>query len=143
MAWGKERNAESQAELEARPEVKELHPRLLDIYNSRERIPSVARRGEWLYNFWQDAANPRGLWRRTTMAEYRMKDPAWEVVLDIGKLSAAESQQWVFKGARCLFPDYKRCLVSLSRGGADAVTEREFDIPAGEFVKDGFVLEES
>ena len=64
MAWVKERNAESVPELESKPEFKELHPRLVDIYNSRERIPVVQKRGPWLYNFWQDAAHPRGLWRR-------------------------------------------------------------------------------
>jgi prolyl oligopeptidase len=143
MAWVKERDAESVAELESRPEFKELHPRLLAIYNSRERIPSVQKRGEWLYNFWQDAANPRGLWRRTTLAEFRKKEPSWETVLDIGKLSAAENEQWVFKGASCLYPDYKHCLISLSRGGADAVVVRELDATTRQFVKDGFVLPES
>ena len=143
MAWVKERDAESVTELESKPEFKELHPRLLAIYNSRERIPSVQKRGEWLYNFWQDAANPRGLWRRTSLAEFRKKDPSWETVLDIGKLSAAENEQWVFKGASCLYPDYRRCLISLSRGGADAVVVREFDTTKQRFVKDGFVLPES
>jgi prolyl oligopeptidase len=143
MAWVKERDAESVAELESRPEFKDLHSRLLAIYNSRERIPSVQKRGEWLYNFWQDAANPRGLWRRTTMAEFRKKEPSWETMLDIGKLSADENEQWVFKGASCLYPDYKRCLVSLSRGGGDAVVVREFDTTTRRFLKDGFVLPES
>jgi prolyl oligopeptidase len=140
MAWVKERNAESVPELESRPEFKELHPRLLGIYNSRERIPAVKKRGDWLYNFWQDAAHPRGLWRRATMAEFRKKDPVWDTVLDIDRLSALENEQWVFKGANCLYPDYKHCLVSLSRGGADAKVVREFDMATRQFVKDGFVL---
>ena len=38
---------------------------------ARDRIPMVARRGEWLYNLWQDADHKRGLWRRTSLAEYR------------------------------------------------------------------------
>ncbi len=143
MEWVKGENAKSTGELEARPEFKALHERLLSIYNSRERIPSATKRGEWLYNFWQDEANPRGLWRRTTMAEYRKKDPAWEILLDVGKLGAAENVNWVYKGAQCLYPDYRRCLVSLSRGGADAVEIREFDVEAKEFVKGGFVLPES
>ncbi len=143
MAWVRERNAESVAELEARPEFKAIHERLLAIYNSRERIPGAQKRGQWLYNFWQDAANPRGLWRRTTMEEYRKKDPAWEPVLDIGKLGTDENEKWVFKGASCLYPDYRRCLVSLSRGGADADEIREFDTVAREFVKGGFMLKES
>jgi prolyl oligopeptidase len=143
MEWVAKENARSKAELEARPEFKPLHERLLAIYNSRERIPMVQKRGPWLYNFWQDERSPRGLWRRTTMEEYRKKDPAWETVLDVGKVGADENVNWVFKGADCLYPDYQRCLVSLSRGGADAVEVREFDVEKKEFVKGGFVLPES
>ena len=143
MAWVKEQNAQSVKELEARPEFKGLHEKLVAIYNSRERIPAASKRGKYLYNFWQDAENPRGVWRRTSMEEYRKKDPAWETVLDVGKLSADESEKWVFKGANCLFPDYTRCLVTLSRGGADAAEIREFDMVKKEFVKDGFMLKES
>ena len=143
MAWVKEQNAKSVPELEGKPEFKAIHERLLSIYNSRERIPAVAKRGKWLYNFWQDAQNPRGIWRRTTLDEYRKKDPAWETVLDIGKLGADENEKWVWKGADCLYPDYARCLVSLSRGGADAVEIREFDTVRKEFVKGGFLLPES
>jgi prolyl oligopeptidase len=143
MEWVKERNAESRKQLESKPEFKALHDRLLSVYNSRERIPAVQKRGEWLYNFWQDAGNPRGVWRRTTLDEYRKKEPRWEVVLDLGKLSADEKEQWAFKGAACLYPDYKRCLISLSRGGADAVSVREFDTTTKQFVKDGFATPES
>jgi hypothetical protein len=143
MAWVKEQNAVSVKELEARPEFKQMHERLVAIYNSRERIPNVQKRGNYLYNFWQDADNPRGVWRRTSMEEYRKKDPRWETVLDIGKLSADENEKWVFKGANCLYPDYTRCLVTISRGGADAAEIREFDTVTKQFVKDGFVLKES
>ena len=143
MAWVKERNAEAVPKLEAEPGFKPMHERLLSIYNSRERIPAVAMYGGRLYNFWQDAGNPRGVWRRTTPEEFRKAEPAWEMVLDIGKLSDADKERWVFKGAECLFPDYKRCLILLSRGGADATVIREFDLERKEFVADGFTLPES
>jgi prolyl oligopeptidase len=143
MAWVREQNGISQPQLEATPGFKELHDRLLAIYNSKERIPGVQKRGKWLYNFWQDEHHPRGIWRRTTLEEYRKPEPQWETVLDIGKLSDAENQKWVWKGATCLYPDYRRCLVSLSRGGADAVEVREFDTVAKQFVKGGFVSPES
>jgi len=143
MAWVREQNGISQPQLEATPGFKELHDRLLAIYNSKERIPGVQKRGKWLYNFWQDEHHPRGIWRRTTLEEYRKPEPRWETVLDIGKLSDAENQKWVWKGATCLYPDYRRCLVSLSRGGADAVEVREFDTVAKQFVKGGFVSPES
>jgi prolyl oligopeptidase len=143
IAWVKEQNAKSVPELEGRPEFKAIHERLLSIYNSRERIPGVVKLGKSLYNFWQDAQNPRGVWRRTTLEEYRKKEPAWETVLDVGKLGADENEKWVWKGATCLYPDYARCLVTLSRGGADASEIREFDTVRKEFVKGGFVLPES
>ena len=143
MAWVKEQNAPTQKAIESSPGFKALHERFLAIYNSRERIPSVTKRGAWLYNFWQDEANPRGVWRRTTLAEYRKKDPAWETVLDLGKLSADEHEQWVFKGATFLYPKYERALVSISRGGADAVEVREFDVVAKDWVQGGFRTTES
>ncbi len=154
IAWAKERNAKSQAFLEAREGFKPLHERLLAIYNSRERIPVEPNRretrsphphlrGGYYYVFYQDAASPRGVWRRATPAEFRKKDPAWEVVLDLGKLSEQEKEKWVFKGAQCLAPRQERCMLLLSRAGADAVVAREFDIPSKSFEKDGFVSDES
>ncbi|HEX4332366.1 MAG TPA: prolyl oligopeptidase family serine peptidase [Usitatibacter sp.] len=143
LAWVKEQDAHSKAEIEARPEFKAIHERLLAIYNSRDRIPFATQRGGWLYNFWQDEKNPRGLWRRTTMDEYRKAEPKWETVLDIDALDKAENTNWVYKGSNCLYPDYDRCLVSLSHGGADAVEVREFDMKTKSFVKDGFLLPES
>jgi prolyl oligopeptidase len=143
IAWVKAQNAVTQPAIESSPGFKALHERLLAVYNSRERIPYARKLGPHFYNFWQDEKNPRGVWRRTTLAEYRKKDPAWEAVLDLGKLSADEGEQWVFKGATCLPPEYRRCLVSLSRGGADAVEVREFDLVERGFVKGGFFAGES
>jgi prolyl oligopeptidase len=143
LAWVRERNAEAVPKLEGQPGFKAAHERLLSIYNSRSRIPAVAMYGGRLYNFWQDAAHPRGIWRRTTLEEFRKPEPAWETVLDVGKLSDADKERWVFKGAECLYPDYKRCMVSLSRGGADATVVREFDLERKAFVPGGFELPES
>jgi prolyl oligopeptidase len=143
LAWVKEQDAASRAVLESKPEFKPIHERLLAIYNSHDRIPAVVKRGKWLYNFWQDDKSPRGVWRRTTMAEYRKPEPAWETVIDLDRLSADEHVLWVWKGATCLYPRYSRCLVSLSRGGADAVEVREFDTVEKRWVKGGFVSPES
>ena len=143
LAWVEQQNAPTQKALESSPGFKELHQRLLAIYNSRERIPGATKQGAWLYNFWQDEANPRGVMRRATLDEYRKPEPKWETVLDLGRLSTLENEKWVYKGWTCLYPDYKRCLVSLSRAGADAVEVREFDVERREFVKDGFRTAES
>ncbi len=143
LAWVKEQNAKSQPAIESDPGFKPLLEKLTEVATSRERIPGIVKRGPWLYNFWQDAANPRGLWRRTTLAEYRKADTKWETVLDLDQLSAAEKEQWAWKGAEFLFPKYERCLVSLSRGGGDAVEIREFDLVQKAFVDGGFRLAES
>jgi prolyl oligopeptidase len=143
MAWVTEQNARSRPEIEKERGFSPLLNRFTEIATSRERIPAISKLGPFVYNFWQDAANPRGLWRRTTLAEYRKAQPAWEAVLDLDKLSAAENEQWAWKGASCLYPKYERCLLSISRGGSDAVEVREFDLGKKAFVADGFRLPES
>jgi Serine proteases of the peptidase family S9A len=40
----------------------------------------------------------------------------------------------VFQGIDCQYPQIQRCFVSLSRGGADAVEVREFDLTPKDFV---------
>ncbi len=143
LAWAREQNAVTQRELEASPDFKAIHDRLLSIYDSNARIPAVAKRGEFFYNFWRDAQHVRGLWRRTTLAEYRKENPAWETVLDLDALAAAEKENWVWKGSDFLRPTYDRALLSLSRGGGDAVVIREFDVTMKAFVPGGFTVPEA
>jgi prolyl oligopeptidase len=143
LGWVRERNALSQKELTARPEYAPIRAQLLEVLNASDRIPNVTRRGDWLYNFWQDESHKRGLWRRTTMAEYRKTEPAWETVLDLDALGKAEGENWVWGGATCLGPSYRKCLMSLSRGGADAKVVREFDTVTKRFVAGGFTLPEA
>ena len=143
LAWVRERNAAARRRLEAWPAFDATRARIREILDSRERIPAVTRRGGHLYNLWQDAANPRGLWRRTTLAEYRKAEPAWELLLDLDALGQAEGENWTWGGAECLGPAYARCLVSLSRGGADATVVREFDLATRRFVEGGFTLPEA
>jgi prolyl oligopeptidase len=143
LTWVRGQNAISQKELEASPDFKPIFDRLLAIYDSTERIPYVAKHGDYYYNFWRDAQHVRGIWRRCSPEEYRKKDPSWEPVLDLDALAAVEKDNWVWKGAQVRYPDYTRCLVSLSRGGGDAVVIREFDLVAKAFVKEGFALPEA
>ena len=143
LDWVRAHNAISQKELESAPGFNALRERLLAILNSKARIPAVAKRGEYFYNLWQDASHVRGLWRRTSLAEFRKAEPAWETVLDLDALSAAEKENWVWKGSSFLYPTYDRCLLELSRGGGDAVVIREFDVTTKAFVPDGFILPES
>ena len=138
LAWVRERNAATEAALAATPEFRRLEGEIREILDSDARIPGVTKIGAHYYNFWRDARHERGLWRRTTLAEYRKAQPAWETVLDLDALNAAEKENWVWHGADCLAPDYTRCLVALSRGGADADVTREFDLVTKSWVQDGF-----
>lgn len=143
LEWVKARNALSVKRMESEPSFQELRSDLLDILDSSARIPFVTKRGEYYYNFWRDKTNERGLWRRTTLEEYKKSEPQWEVILDLDALGKSEGENWVWKGAALLRPDYNRALITLSRGGADANVTREFDLPSKTFVKDGFRLPES
>ncbi|TCK22699.1 prolyl oligopeptidase family serine peptidase [Pseudonocardia endophytica] len=143
LAWVRERNDESLPSLTGHAEFAEVRDGLRAVLDSTDRIPYVRRRGELLYNYWQDADHPKGLWRRTTLDSYRTAAPDWEILIDLDALAAAEDENWVWAGGAVLFPDYERALVQLSRGGADATVVREFDLPTKEFVTDGFVLPEA
>jgi len=143
LKWAKERSARDTAELEAVEVYGEIHEKLLEIYNSSDRIPSVAILGAWLYNYWRDAEHVRGIWRRTFLDEYIKDEPSWEIVLDLDKLAQAEDENWVWKGSDCLPPEYRHCMITLSRGGSDAAVRREFDAVAKAFVEDGFFVPEA
>ncbi len=143
LAWVRQHNEISQRELEASPDFKPIYDRLLAINESNARIPYVTKAGDFYYNFWRDAQHVRGLWRRTTLAEYRRDQPAWETVLDLDALATAEKENWVWKNAEWLRPAGERALLSLSRGGGDAVVVREFDLSTKTFVTDGFNLPEA
>jgi len=143
LAWVKERSTADTAELEAVPEFVPTHEKLLEIYNSSDRIPYPRVRGVWLYNFWQDKDHVRGIWRRTVLNEYVTDTPEWETVIDVDALATAEDENWVWKGATGLAPDYQHFLISLSRGGGDATVTREFDGATKAFVTDGFNVPEA
>jgi len=143
LAWVRAQNSESTGELSENDAFRGLNARLLAIMDSDQRIPYIAKHGAYYYNFWRDAANPRGLWRRTSIDEYKKAEPAWEVMIDLDKLAAAEGENWVWEGADYLKPECERCLITLSRGGADAAVVREFDIPSKQFVAGGFALPEA
>jgi len=140
MAWVKAENAVTARRFLDNAEFTKTRDSILEVLDSDARIPEVSRMGDYLYNFWRDKAHPRGIWRRTTLAEYRRADPQWDVLLDLDALNKAEGRRWVFKGVQCLKPKYDRCLISLSPDGGDAVNVREFDIPDRSFVKGGFDL---
>ena len=140
LAWVHGQNLRTAGEFGSRPMFKELYRQALSVLDSKSRIPEVTQRGKWLYNLWRDADHPRGLYRRTTLEEFRKPQPQWQTVLDVDALSAREGTPWVFHGMECLPHEYRDCLVFLSPGGTDATEMREFDMDRMEFVQGGFHL---
>jgi prolyl oligopeptidase len=142
QAWVKARNAETEKAL-CDDQFERDRAAMLDILNASDRVPWITQRGRYVYNFWQDEQNRKGLWRRTTLANYRTAAPDWEVMLDIDALAKAEGEDWVWRGCTTLPPAHHLGLLRLSRGGADAVVIREFDLLEKRFVADGFSLAEA
>ncbi|KZF09974.1 prolyl oligopeptidase [Rhodococcus sp. EPR-279] len=145
LDWVRTRNGVTVEEL-AGDEFDATESRIREVLDTDARIPYARRRGQYLYNFWRDAEHVRGLWRRTTMDEYRTENPVWDVLLDLDALAGSEDENWVWGGAQVLRPDQRLALVTLSRGGADATVVREFDLDSRTFraLEDGgFALPEA
>ncbi len=124
-------------------DYQDIYSKSLAIINATDRIAFPAIYGNYIYNFWQDKEHVRGIWRRTTKTSYNSPNPVWETLLDIDALSKQDNVKWVYKAAQGLYPKYDRFLVSLSKGGGDAVVVKEFDATTKTFIKDGFNMPES
>jgi prolyl oligopeptidase len=140
MAWVKAHNEKSAKVLESDPRYSQLEAAALKVLESPERLPVPAINGQEVYNTWQDAQHVRGILRRTSLADYLTPQPHWQTILDYDELGRQDHQKWVQKGRDCLYPGNDLCLISLSAGGEDAVTLREFSLKTGKFIENGFVL---
>jgi prolyl oligopeptidase len=140
LAWVRQQNARTLPVLQGDPHYKTLYTQALKINGSEARIPYPDYMRGAVYNFWQDAVHLRGILRRSTLQSYRTASPAWSTVLDLDAVSKREHANWVYRGLDCLEPQDTRCLLTLSDGGEDADTVREFDLSTKQFVPGGFVL---
>lgn len=140
LAWVEGENKRTLARLQSDPRYKAFYQEALAIASAKDRIPMPSQRGGRILNFWRDADHPQGYWRATTAESYATASPQWTTLLDLDQLSMAEGKKWVWKGASCLQPDERYCLVALSEGGEDAIEYREFDLQTGQFVANGFRL---
>lgn len=121
----------------------DIYNKCLNIYDSSDRIAYPTVRGEFIYNFWKDESNVRGIWRRCSKSSYVKGNPEWETLLDIDALSEEDDEKWVFKGANGLYPSYDRFLIQLSKGGGDAVVIKEYDMTKRTFIDEGFTVLEA
>jgi prolyl oligopeptidase len=140
MTWVRAENDKTAAILEKDPRYAGLYKDALAIAEAKDRIPTPNTLDHAIFNFWQDSDHIRGIWRRTTPESYRSASPRWTTVLDLDALAKTENANWVMNDATCVEPDEQHCMLSLSDGGEDAVTVREFDISLSHFAPHGFAL---
>jgi prolyl oligopeptidase len=143
LEWVEGQNERTFDRLQGDPRYDELYNAALEVYQSNDRIPYGSYQNGYIWNFWQDADNTHGLWRRTSLESYLSDAPEWDVVLDLDALAEAEDTNWVWQGSNCLAPEYNRCIITLSDGGQDASVRREFDLGSRTFVEDGFISPEA
>jgi prolyl oligopeptidase len=143
LAWVKAQNDKTLPVLSGDPRFAGLQTAALKILSTKDRVAIPDFVGKTVFNFWQDETHVRGVWRRTSLTSYKTASPDWETVIDLDALAKAEGKNWIWKGADCRPRTHDRCLISLSNGGKDAVTVREFDLVTKAFVEGGFALPES
>ena len=71
LAWVEAHNAVTVKRLEADARYKTLYDEALALASAKDRIPMPRFLGGEIYNFWQDADHLRGIWRKTSLADYR------------------------------------------------------------------------
>lgn len=143
LDWVKRQNEKSVSVLGQGKRFTRLETLALEVLEAEDKIPKIEIKGNYLVNFWQDPVNVRGIWRRTSLEQFKDKDTEWDVLLDIDLLAKKENEDWYFREANCLGPQYEICLVSLSKGGKDAVVVREFNTKTKTFISSGFSLPEA
>jgi len=143
LAWVRAQNARSLKELESDPRFEALYEEALSVLTSEARLALGQIHDGHVYNFWQDDAHVRGIWRRASVASYRAGAPAWETLIDFDRLAADEGRNWISGDIVCLTPEYRHCMIELSDGGKDAAYWREFDVATKSFVEGGFRLPEA
>jgi len=137
LDWVKAENARSLKILEADPHYASFYADALKIAVAPDRLPEPDQRGSEIYNFWRDASHVNGIYRKTSLTNYLTANPTWKTVLDYDALGKQDNVKWVSKGLNCLYPGDRDCLVTLSAGGEDADTQREFDLKSGQFITAG------
>lgn len=144
LAQVKDWNARTEAALTADASYERDRAEARAILDDESQIAEPGQVfGDQATNLWRDAAHPRGLWRQASLASFLAGKPEWQTLIDVDALGRAEGKSWVWHGANCLSPEYRRCLVSLSPGGSDADVVREWDRTTRSFVEDGFVVPEA
>ncbi len=140
MQWVQQQNDSTENRLSCQPPYEEIYQRALAYYSSDRKLPSPEIFGDYIYDHTQNQDHPRGIWRRSVLKKFISGKAAWETLVDLDQLSAAEHRDWVFSSALPKPGSYDRWLVELSPGGGDAAEIREFDMNRKIFITNGFHL---
>lgn len=140
LDWVRKANLSTSKKLADDPLYAEIYADTLAALNSKDKLPEIEIMGEWVYYLKKDQKNPRGVYLRTGLADFKTGQAKWQTVIDIDALSAKDDIKWVFHGLDCLSPEYQQCLMFLSPGGGDADEMREFNAKSLSFVEGGFRL---
>ncbi len=146
LTWVRAQNSRSLPILQNDPRYAKLEADALAIVRAKDRLTFGGFTNGFVSNFWQDAEQVRGVWRRADFASWRAGAPAWETLLDVDKLAKDEDKNWVYQGANALDPNdlwNSVALLQLSNGGKDANVEREWDVKTRSFVTGGFSIPEA
>jgi prolyl oligopeptidase len=138
LAWRDAENSACLASLGDPTAGSPLYDSILRVLDSDEKLTPLTKIDNSFYNFWIDARNPRGLWRRLRSLE-ALPSGEWETVLDLDALGKAEGESWVWHGCVSMVEEKKgvphdRVLLELSRGGSDAAVIREFSLLSKTFI---------
>ena len=129
QAWVKSENAKTLAVLQRDPRFGRFYAAAHDVRceGPHPLSPSIAAAftifGATLHTCAASGARRRS---RDTRSPRRLDDTARPRCA-----REAEDKNWVWRGADCDSPSGERCLISLSEGGEDASTIREFDLTLG------------
>ncbi|MGL6071093.1 prolyl oligopeptidase family serine peptidase, partial [Craterilacuibacter sp.] len=138
QAWVAAQNSKTRSLLDTDSRFAPLSVEILAHLQDTRQIPFFAEHGAWLYNFHQDEAHARGVYRRSTLDAYRAGAQDWDIVLDIDALAEADKEDWFLDGISHCTLAPSRVQVFLTRGGQDATVCREYDLEAQSWVEHGF-----
>ena len=101
-------------------------------------LPSVTRRGRWLFTFRRTAEHPKGRWLRLPDGEAPEAGADWETVFDVGAFCDETGRDWAWRGAVTAAFDPMRVLLTLALDGSDLWRFVEFDCEARRIIEGGF-----
>jgi len=135
--WIEKQNYATESSLKSNPDFNEIVKQSELITGDEGALPDLGNyltNKGYIYKIIQDELNPQGRLVRTKIEEIR-GNADWRELVSLDDISKSEKRNWFFSPTFFRFsPDGERVLISLSEGGSDAVSYREFNLKTNEFV---------